>query len=63
MSELERLKAEMERQDLELEACFEALRRLAPDMEIAVSPEWMSDLSATAASCESPTEHCWALRA
>lgn len=61
MFELERLKAEMERQDIELEACFAALRRLDPETEIAVSTEWLSELSATVegAAAAQPT---WALR-
>lgn len=49
MSELLRLQAEIERQDRELEQCFEALRQLDPSTELRVSPEWMSEFSSAAA--------------
>lgn len=45
MTDLERLKAELERQDRELATCFEQMRGLDPELLIAVSPEVMDQLS------------------
>jgi hypothetical protein len=44
MTDLERLKAELERQDRELAACFDELRALDSQLSIAVSPELMRAL-------------------
>ena len=60
MTDLERLKAELERQDHEIARCFEQMRSLEPELAIAVSPEWMRELS-----LEPQPEHApapWALR-
>ena len=61
MSELERLKAEIERQDRELELRFEELAQLDPGTELAVSAEWMSDFSAPAATLQHAPRQ-WAIR-
>ncbi len=61
MTDLERLKAELERQDRELAACFEELRGVDPELEISVSPEWIRELSGDADPTPVPAR--WALRA
>ena len=63
MTDLERLKAELERQDRELAVCFEQMRGLDPDLVISVSPEWMGDLSADPDPEPVPVPAAWALRA
>lgn len=61
MTDLERLKAELERQDRELAACFEQMRGLDPELVVSVSPEWMRELSVDAEA--TPVPALWALRA
>jgi hypothetical protein len=62
---LKRLQAEIERQDRELAACFEELRGLDPELQVAVSPEWMQAMR-DAASTSTPEPlpvHAWSQRA
>jgi hypothetical protein len=61
MTDLERLEAELERQDRDLAACFDEMRALDPETVIGVSPEWMRELAADAAPIQVPMP--WALRA
>lgn len=49
MNDLDLLKAELLRQDRALDECFEQMRELDPELAIAVSPEWMSEMTAEAA--------------
>ncbi len=46
MTDLEALKAELARQDRELEACLEQIRALDPETQIFVSPETLEQLQA-----------------
>ncbi len=43
MTDLERIKAELERQDRGLADCFDQMRGLDPDLVIALSPEWIGE--------------------
>lgn len=61
MTDLERLKAELERQDRELAVCFDQMRALDPEQVFAVSPEWMRELSVDPEPVQVPAH--WALRA
>lgn len=45
MSELQRLRSLLELQDAALAECFEQLKQLDPEAELAVSPEWLAALS------------------
>ncbi|CAN5910966.1 hypothetical protein BH11MYX4_BH11MYX4_38810 [soil metagenome] len=63
MTDLELLNAELERQNLELETCFEQMRSLDPELVIAVSPEWMSELSAEPKATPAPPLAPWCTRA
>jgi len=61
MSDLQRLKAELELQDNAFAECFAQLRQLDSDLEVAVSPEWMAELSADSVPHFTPL--AWAVRA
>lgn len=60
MTDLDLLKTELARQDRELEDCFEQMRSLDPALVIAVSPEWMDELSADPSPVAAPA--LWAVR-
>ncbi len=61
---LKRLQAEIERQDRELAACFEELRGLDPELQVAVSPEWMQAMrdAAEATAPEPAPVPAWSQR-
>jgi hypothetical protein len=61
MTDLELLTAELERQDRELESCFEQMRGIDPDLVFSVSPEWAQPSPAQQAAIDTPAP--WALRA
>jgi hypothetical protein len=60
MTDLELLNAELERQNRELDACFEQMRSLDPALELAVSPEWLEAMAAEPEGFASVSP--WALR-
>ena len=60
MTDLELLTAELERQDRELDTCFEQMRALDPELVISISPEWIDELSADPAPIPAPAP--WAVR-
>jgi len=59
MSDLQRLKAELELQDRAFAECFEQLRQVDPDVEIALSPEWMAEFPADPSPTVTPAS--WAV--
>lgn len=58
---LEQLRMELARQDRELAECFHELRKLDPELEIAVATEWMSELELDCTVVGAPV--AWAVRA
>ena len=60
MSVLQRLKAELEAQTDAFTECFAKLAELDPELQIAVSPEWMAELSADPVLDVAPVP--WAVR-
>ena len=63
MTDLELLTAELERQNRELDTCFEQMRALDPELIVSVSPEWIEEIAPRAEATPAAAPAPWAMRA